>query len=184
MSGSEELAEITEGRGRSAEEDKAGVCLGEACSSRDVTVSVLPSIKKPCHHLQGHFNSCVFERSLQSPESRCDMCVHACVGVLRDTLARAQVCGVRPAGSAPFMPDGRAGRPAGGRLVTLWAPPLAPPCTPPPRWPSGSPAVTSGQLLSPGLRPGAPGQPGERLCKGRLPCGTCVHWSVSQVTDT
>lgn len=88
MSGSEELAEITEGRGRSAEEDKAGVCLGEACSSRDVTVSVLPSIKKPCHHLQSHFNSCVFERSLQSPESRCDTCVHACVGVLRDTLAR------------------------------------------------------------------------------------------------
>lgn len=122
MSGSEELAEITEGRGRSAEEDKAGVCLGEACSSRDVTVSVLPSIKKPCHHLQGHFNSCVFERSLQSPESRCDTCVHACVGVLRDTLARTQVRGVRPAGSVPFMPDGRAGRPAGGRLVTPWAP--------------------------------------------------------------
>lgn len=114
MSGSEELAEITEGRGRSAEEDKAGVCLGEACSSRDVTVSVLPSIKKPCHHLQGHFNSCVFERSLQSPESCRDTCVHACVGVLRDTLARTQVRGVRPAGSAPFMPD--------GRLVTLWAP--------------------------------------------------------------
>lgn len=100
MSGSEELAEITEVGGRSAEEEKAGVCLGEARSSRDVTVFVLPSIKKPRHHSQGRFNSCVFERTLQSPESRRDTCVHVCVGVLRDTSARAQVCGVRPAGSA------------------------------------------------------------------------------------
>lgn len=162
MHGSEELAEITEASGRAAEEAKAGDnYLGEACASRDVTVLVLPSIKEPRHHSQGHFNSCVFERTLQSPESPCDTCVHVCVGVSRDTWARAQVRGVRPAVSASFMLDRCAGRPAGGRLVTLCPDlPWAPSCTPPPRQPSCSPAVTSGQLPSPSLRPEASGQPG------------------------